>query len=219
MTLHDAETKGYLKEFGRVIIRVFDIGNESPESFHNEANLFSSPEEKDKNKSDHPDDYIDKTTTLDNNSLLSVKQNSPLSHSISKIICSLDEKKLKKKKKAKSSTTEKVRKMLIRGKAKGSKSIKEEDRFYLEAILIDEEGEDINLSSVQIVYLSKNASAEKIISCTSWPSDTENKNIEILISDKVTIEATDTSIQYFHLPSDIILNDDPDKNVIVYSNR
>ena len=205
MTLHDAESKGYVKEFCRVIIRVFDIGNESPEYLHKETNVSSSFENKKKKISDHLNSCIDEITYTDKNISNSVKQVASFSSPfLSKIVSSLDKKNTKK---AKSSTSEKVRKMVLRGKAKGSKSIREEDRFYLEVILVDEEGNHMKLSSVQIIYISKHTRSERILSCITWPTDTENKCIEILIPDKDSIDATNESLQYLHLPLDIILND------------
>lgn len=66
-----------------------------------------------------------------------------LCHKISQAIEDAEASKTKgsnAKKKKKSSTSEKVRQMLIKGKAKGDKkAVKEQDRYYLEAILVRED--------------------------------------------------------------------------------
>ena len=170
MALHEAEEQGYLQQFDRVVVRKYrlcstdadDDGSGPTKSVlvvgeeevgcsagssdqHEAATLGTSDDKKGSSDDDHTTNKHKGTAaacTGNDTADLSTAATLSLYQKISQ---ALDDTTSTKggnvKKKKKSSTSEKVRQMLIKGKAKGDKKVvKEHDRYYLEAILISEDG-------------------------------------------------------------------------------
>ena len=76
-------------------------------------------------------------------------------------ICLLDNSN-KLKKKASTSTSEKVNQLLMKSKAKGDKTVKSGDRFYLEVFLIDESNQNNPTSSLTLQFFDKRISFGRI---------------------------------------------------------
>ena len=89
------------------------------------------------------------------------------------------------KKKKKSSTSEKVRQMLIKGKAKGDKkAVKEHDRYYLEAILIRENSLTGSITADEPpapYFFNRMASIEASILKTMGVSSKDSASVELYV--------------------------------------
>lgn len=89
------------------------------------------------------------------------------------------------KKKKKSSTSEKVRQMLIKGKAKGDKkAVKEDDRYYLEVILIRENSLTGSITADEPpapYFFNRMASIEASILKTMGVSSKDSASVELYV--------------------------------------
>lgn len=111
-----------------------------------------------------------------------------LYHQISQAIEAAEASKTKggnAKKKKKSSTSEKVRQMLIKGKAKGDKkAVKEHDRYYLEAILISENSLTGSITADEPpapYFFNRMASIEASILKTLGVSSKDSASVELYV--------------------------------------
>lgn len=145
MALHEAEEQGYLHQFDRVVVRKYntdDGGDSGP------TKSVLDVDDEDASDSREPSTVLIGAATIcsctENDATdSSAAADQSLSRRISQAIEAAEisnSKGSNAKKKKKSSTSEKVRQMLIKGKAKGDKkAVKDHDRFYLQAIVVSED--------------------------------------------------------------------------------
>ncbi len=172
MRIYEAQKGGYLSTFDRVVVRIYStredisgtnsfdnstplVGSESAtanvdvkvsmssESGHDESNVTHNKEALSNNVEGIEKNQGDCKS-------LSLEQNECYKR-IHSIVSELDLKD-KTRKKKKTASTEKVRQILMKGKAKGKKTIPDKDRFYLEIVSVRIDSMKASTSSV---YLSK----------------------------------------------------------------
>ena len=147
------------------IISIEEESTISEENMNKESNIFSPLHSKQER----------------NESSLIVQQSTEevdLRDYIDKLIASCDIP-LKDKKNGTSVRSEKVRHMLMKGKAKGDKTTKLGDRFYLEVCIIDESNESDIKAGISLQFFDNKASFGRI--CLSSFSNDLGRNTEVLI--------------------------------------
>lgn len=160
MPIYEVQKRGYASCFDRVIVRIFAFGHDSED---NSTPLIEDSKSTTQDSSTHnapnvklPNAQRDSTggTARQNEEGRTVilgHEEDHLHKKIHEVIRELDSKD-KSRRKKKTVASEKVRHILLRGKAKGNKNILEKDRFYVEILHID--SKTFILSS-KPVYISK----------------------------------------------------------------
>jgi|AntRauTorckE5430_2_1112549.scaffolds.fasta_scaffold00057_8 hypothetical protein len=140
MPIYEAENSGHIKIFDRVIIRVYNrLEDRSSHAFADSHDKTTSQQgdamslDGDKDDESQPRDKISVGITGEVTNVI----NPTLCMSITNAIDEHEKKKKKSKKNA--ATTEKVKQILLKGKAKGNKKIRDVDRFYLEVVCLNKE--------------------------------------------------------------------------------
>jgi len=172
MALHEAEEQGYLHQFDRVVVRKYslcmcdDDGSGPTKSVldvNDEEVGSSSDRQQEGTVGSKTSTGVDQMTIEGDCKCIHVPESctedDDTAPSASADLCirmsqaievagASSSKDGASKKKKKSSTSEKVRQMLIKGKAKGDKKgVKECDRFYLEGVLVNEDGLTGNITA------------------------------------------------------------------------
>ena len=169
MALHEAEEGGYLHQFDRVVVRVYRIEDDEPTKsvFDTTTNTNNSMDVVEMGENDEqqqqqmvapPSVTDDKTNGKEDTEAAhpeameedgEADESTTLSDRISQAIeaaavaaaAAASTKGKTAKKAKKSALSERVRQMLMKSKAKGDKkNVKDSDRFYLEAVLVEESG-------------------------------------------------------------------------------
>ncbi len=231
MMIYDAESRSYLSNFDRVIIRIYDSHADGSEntttttttttctpligSSSTTTTLLS--EEKDIPRSCMDQD--DEIMTDDTDQAGTRIDSHPNSHvereiyeKIHRAIEEMDSKdnKTNKKKKKKTAATEKVRQILLKGKAKGDKKIPVKDRFYLEVISITLSFESQSTN----VFLSKYDSMRAVSMSVSHVDA-----FEILKSQTNNDDDDDDSKNFTKIQDDLRIKDAEDRGIIQQFDR
>ncbi|KAL7532438.1 hypothetical protein ACHAXR_004621 [Thalassiosira sp. AJA248-18] len=158
MSLHDAQTAGWVKDFDMVVVRIYSlVGHECGEFGPSKSVLDpDSDDEMDNDEEDGNDvgcgDDVDKDqatmevdkdmdeSKLANDTELSQESQQRLQQRIHTIFQSLEENNSMPTKKKKKQVSKQMRNMLIKSKSTGNARLKQEDRLYLEVILFHDDG-------------------------------------------------------------------------------
>lgn len=190
MRIYEAESKSYLQNFDRVVVRIFKRSAGGSDDHSNSTPLIGVPvsleaEESDdatedipmgKNSQEEPsqDETMKDDNGVDNNEQ---NQKQPVKAEEEEIftrirnaVQELEDRENssssssgRKKKKKTSAATEKVRQILIKGKAKGDKKIALKDRFYLEVVHVHVNNNTSYEASLTKVFYSKFDQVSKCI--------------------------------------------------------
>lgn len=172
MALHEAEEQGYLHQFDRVVVRKYTLCMCDDDGGGPTKSVLDVDDEEVSSSSDRQQEMIVGGKTSTGVDQMAIEDDGKCIHvpesctedddtapSASADLCirmsqaievagASSSKDGASKKKKKSSTSEKVRQMLIKGKAKGDKKgVKECDRFYLEGVLVNEDGLTGNITA------------------------------------------------------------------------
>jgi len=225
MPLYEAERNGYIKNFDRIIVRVFRVGDGGEFSYTvsvtDASTETTTPINVEKEKLDTiMNDVADDSTSIARSTTDITKNNVQVTKEITasselhkqthqllhKSIKQLDESSIKKgsksaKKKKQTSSTIKVRQMMMKSKAKGFKKLPVNDRFYLEIIVIDAKW----TAKAHPIYLSKNASLRQVMNILSIQSSEETQLFLLnIIGD---IEDVEENIEFIQISIDSCVSD------------
>jgi len=222
ISLHDAQTKGYLNLFDRIIIRSYlhdDGVVPTPSILDEEFYKKLDIENKSKSLNLAPANNYESGSsneTKENAVITELEANGISKNSkvaateISNAIQRMEALQNKKgKKKSNKKTSEKVRQMLMKSKAKGDKKTKDVDRYYVEVILVDqhkalqENLEIIAQSSYH--FFRKRFTVEQIIkSVIICDKNESDARMEFLVRSKVTSNESDAPL-YTNVPKHLTL--------------
>mmetsp|Transcript_13012 Transcript_13012/g.24442 ORF Transcript_13012/g.24442 Transcript_13012/m.24442 type:complete len:549 (-) Transcript_13012:2728-4374(-) len=185
LPIYEAETMGYIENFDRVIIRVFDMNaggsTELLTSLMHGA-IVGSNNQNDKTTSQPHilDGQVESIDNSDTKNAMTMNEVDVISKEQLKfyndIKCRIEQfDSMNQKKKSTSMVSEKVRQMLIKGRAKGNKKCHEQDRIYLEVLYFQD---DLTVLS-SYVFLSKFDQINKFVNCLpNW--DTSVRDFTLL---------------------------------------
>ena len=209
--LHQAEEKGYIRQFDRIVVRAYNVNDDAtPSIVVDENTKIQECEEPVRalfnGAVGAKDSGMVEVATMDEES--NAQTSTTLSEKISEAIEAIESassstkgKHVKKKKK--SATSDKVRKMLMKSKAIGDKKgIRDADRFYLEVVVVNESvtGEVIAPSPPSPYFFNRMASLETILGKVGVASDTNATDAHVKIqakgmSEEVYLELPDHTVR------------------------
>jgi hypothetical protein len=202
LPIYEAERMGYIENFDRVVVRIFDRKTSESTllltSFCDGSNKDSNRQNDERMQMQRVDDQVaaieaDNVTSMNKADVITdgqLKMYIKIKNAIEQFDAT------NQKKKNTSKVSEKVQQMLMKGRAKGNKKIQEQDRIYLEVLHF----QDDCIVSSSFVFLSKFDKINKIINCLpNW--DTSARHFTLLTKPNADDGSKDP---YFRIvPSDL----------------